>query len=238
MKAIETDDEPVKRLEMKTTRLALQNYDWSSLNARELYFLFDSHLKNSGFKEKFTNAENEASNGLKSVKVYMSDFGEQRMQEEKAHGPKRVFEELKEKYGKSGGDEESVREMIQNDPVVRQYEIERLKYYYSVLDFETQEIADWVYSHCDGLEFEKSGMQIDLRGVPQDLQIPKAPCEEASGVKGLDVQTLKKKKIKNLPRNHTHVELTWGAGRSNQNRTRRTRRSCLTRSCTKSKKAI
>jgi hypothetical protein len=146
----------------------------------------------------------------------MSDFGEERLKEEKHHGPKKVFEELKEKYEHLVGNNSfKVREMINNDPVVRQYEIDRLKYYYTILECESEEVADWVYEHCDGLEFEKSGMQIDLRGVPEGLDIPKEPVEVAYGIEGLDVTQLKKKKIKNLPRNHTHVELTWGAGKVN-----------------------
>jgi hypothetical protein len=149
--------------------------------------------------------------------VYLSNFGESRLAEEKNHGPKKVFEKLKQQYKKKGllnskniENSNAISQMINNDPLVRQYEIDRLKYYYAVLEFENEEVTDWIYSNCDGLEFEKSGMQIDLRGIEQDLVIPKEPTEVADRADDLDPKALKKKKIKNLAKNHTHVELTWG----------------------------
>ena len=204
---------------MRTTRLALQNYDWTSLNAKEIFFLFNSHLKNSEFKDKFDTSTSDTSNGLKSVKVYLSDFGEQRLTEEKNNGPKKIFEMLKDKYQKQGlldGENNPlISQMINNDPLVRQYEIDRLKYYYAVLEFESEEVCDWIYKNCDGLEFEKSGMQIDLRGIPNELEIPKDPSDTVYNAKDLDPTSLKKKKIKNLAKNHTHVELNWGEGMNN-----------------------
>jgi hypothetical protein len=203
-------------LEIKTNRLALQNYDWTSLNGEEIFFLFNSHLEKSEFKGKFDKTDSETENGLKNVKIYVSDFGEKRLAEEKNHGPKKIFEKLKEKFEKKGLLTENnplVSEMINNDPLVRQYEIDRLKYFYAVLEFESEDVADWVYANCDGLEFEKSGMQIDLRGIPKDLKIPKKAKEIVRNAKNLNPALLKKKKIKNLAKNHTHVELTWGEGR-------------------------
>lgn len=219
VKAIESDDDTVKRLEMKTTRLALQNYDWSSLNAQELFFLFDSHLKNSRVVGE--NSSNAGSGRLVKVSVYLSDFGEKRLEQERNHGPKQVFEELKQKYEKQGllnnpsqTNSTEIQDMINNDPLVRQYEIDRLKYYYAILTFDSEKAADWVYENCDGLEFEKSGMRMDLRGVPAGLKIPKSPTEEAEDAGDLDTKALKKKKIKNLAKNHSYVELSWGAGNS------------------------
>lgn len=228
---------------MKTTRLALQNYDWSSLNAKEIFFLFDSHLKNWRSSEGALTHSGDAPGALVKVSVYLSDFGEKRLAQEKHHGPKQVFEELKEKYEKQGllggrtkADSTAIQSMINNDPLVRQYEIDRLKYYYAVLTFDSERAADWVYENCDGLEFEKSGMRIDLRGVPAGLEIPKQPSEEAQNAGDLDTKTLKKKKIKNLAKNHSYVELSWGAGRPDQKATPRPGKSCSKRTPTRSPK--
>lgn len=210
VKAIESGDESVKRLEISTTRLALQNYDWSSLDARELFFVFDSHLKGA------EAAPHSAPGALKKVSVYLSDFGQKRLKQEKHHGPRRVFEELKRKFGAAGllegAGATALQSLVNSDPLVRQYQINRLRYYYAVLEFDSTAAADWVYQHCDGLEFEKSGMRMDLRGVPPGLEIPKAPSEVAEGVGDLDPKTLKGRRIKNLARSHSHVELSWGAG--------------------------
>ena len=183
----------MKCLEIKTNRLALQNYDWTSLSLKELFFLFNSYLK---------EAENkEALGELKKMTLYLSDFGESRMKEEEVNGPREILEKIQNKLKKQGLDTEAVnqheniRQMVGNDPLVRKYEMERLKYYYVILDFETEQCADWIYSNCDGMEFEFSGMKIDLRGVPSDLIIPKEPVEVCDTCEGFDSSGLKKKKI-------------------------------------------
>ena len=42
---------------------------------------------------------------------------------------------------------------------VRLYQIRKLKYYYAVATFTTEEAANNVYTECDGQEYELSGIQ-------------------------------------------------------------------------------
>jgi hypothetical protein len=49
---------------------------------------------------------------------------------------------------------------------MRQYERDRMTYYYAVCECDSAETASAVYAACDGLEFERSANKLDLRYVP------------------------------------------------------------------------
>ena len=89
-----------------------------------------------------------------NITIYPSDFGLERMREEEILGPKELIET---KYdGDSddavdeNGDDEYHREKL------RQYQLNRLKYYYAVAECDSAETAAKVYEECDGQEFESS----------------------------------------------------------------------------------
>jgi NUC153 domain len=62
---------------------------------------------------------------------------------------------------------------------MRKYEEERLKYFYAVADFEDAKTAEAVYEQCDGVEFESTGLAMDLRFVPDDMVID-APVRDVA----------------------------------------------------------
>jgi hypothetical protein len=50
-----------------TKRLALCNYDWMNISAKDLMLLFNSFKTKSGF--------------IRSIKVYMSNFGKEKLEQ-------------------------------------------------------------------------------------------------------------------------------------------------------------
>ncbi len=60
-----------------TKRLALCNYDWMNISSKDLMILFNSFKTNTGY--------------IKNVKVYMSNLGKEKLEEEEKHGPRGIW---------------------------------------------------------------------------------------------------------------------------------------------------
>ncbi|XP_017891935.1 ESF1 homolog [Ceratina calcarata] len=148
-----------------TCRLAVCNMDWDRIRAVDLMVLFNSFLPIGGF--------------IRSVTIYPSEFGLERMKEEEIKGPIELTENNKEREieDESDGEEGSSYHMEK----LRQYQLNRLKYYYAVVDFNSAESANKIYTECDGTEYESTATKLDLRFIPDDMefdQTPKEVCTE------------------------------------------------------------
>jgi hypothetical protein len=51
---------------------------------------------------------------------------------------------------------------------LREYEASKLKYYFAIVEFSSNENADKAYKEVDGLELEHSSAAMDLRSIPPD----------------------------------------------------------------------
>ncbi|CAL1536179.1 unnamed protein product [Lymnaea stagnalis] len=166
-----------------TRRLAVCNMDWDYVKAQDLFILFKSFVPEGG--------------QVKSVTIYPSEFGKERMSEEALLGPREIREGVKEedvrddevkgrkKNKKQVKDQKKIkqtekeREAAQTEKL-REYQLNRLRYYFAVVDCDSVGTADMIYSECDGREYQLSSVRLDLRFIPDDMTFDDEPKESFS----------------------------------------------------------
>jgi hypothetical protein len=179
----------------ETRRLALVNLDWEQLRAVDIFALLQSVVPERG------------GGALLRVAVHPSNYGLARMEEEARHGPTRLFaaavaasEAAAAAAAEGGGGGGRRRGVLQpakasaasgagagrgarlDKELVRKYELNKLKYFFAVAEFDCAATAAAVYEAADGLEMENSSNVLDLRFVPDDTAFPAPPRDVAEGV--------------------------------------------------------
>ncbi|KZW02680.1 hypothetical protein EXIGLDRAFT_744513 [Exidia glandulosa HHB12029] len=193
-----------------TTRIAVVNLDWDHVKASLLFKIFSSVDK------------------IRSVRVYPSEFGKERMAREEREGPP---QEVFGKGKRQESDEEEVNERTiyevndgedYDQDALRKYQLERLRYYYAVVTCDSVQAAEHIYNELEGTELERSANVLDLSYVPEDMtfddECRDEAMEEVADFKAVDFTTDALR--------HSKVKLTWDA--DDPDRTRITRRT-LTR---------
>jgi len=178
-------DVSAKTTEEATRRLAICNLDWDRVTATDLFVLFNSFKPRDGV--------------IQSVKIYPSDYGLEQMAKEESLGPVELKDD-EEDTGNMEGSEFSTEKL-------RQYQLNRLKYFYAVLECNSPETAEVLYEECDGTEFELSGNVLDLRFIPDDMEFDREPRSVATELPTSGSYTAPEFSTTAL--HQTNVKLTW-----------------------------
>ncbi|CAE6524310.1 unnamed protein product [Rhizoctonia solani] len=187
-----------------TTRLAAVNLDWDHVTAAHLFRVAASVLPTGG-KAKVLR-----------VTVYTSDFGRERMEKEEREGPpKELFKKGRgARADEVDSDEEVNEETIftaqdgddYDDDALRQYQLDRLRYYYAIITCDSPPTASYIYNELHGTELERSANVFDLSYVPEDMEFTQESRDECTSeaqapTKGMDFVTDALR--------HSKVKLTW-----------------------------
>lgn len=168
----------------ETNRIAVCNLDWDRISSSDIYVLLNSFKPADGL--------------IKYVRVYPSEYGKQRMAEELVKGPKELAElpvedetdDNKRKIiGSKHFDSDEDEEINKNGFVknkLRKYQINRLRYYYAVVEFDSVQTAVSVYEQLDGFEYLNSSVQLDLRFIPNDMEFDDEPTNQCTALPDLN----------------------------------------------------
>ncbi|KAL5054710.1 hypothetical protein RYX36_035392 [Vicia faba] len=178
--------EEIAEIEKETHRLAVVNMDWRYVKAVDLYVLFSSLAPPNGL--------------IKSVTIYPTEFGLQRMQEEEVKGPVGLFDGENETSDKEdNGDSDADNEKL------RAYEKSRMRYYFALVECDSSATADHIYKENDGVEFEHSSNPLDLRFIPDNMDFKQPPKDVATETPA----NYENKDFYSRALQHSKVELTW-----------------------------
>ena len=170
-----------------TRRIAIVNLDWDHLKSVDLMALLSSFAPDDGRVER--------------VSIFPSEFGKERMQNEEVNGPpKELFKgDKKKKKRKDDSDSDSdsdsderikkgfLQQSEENDEdmnsdALRKYQLDRLRYYYAVMECSSPAVAKKIYDATDGTEYQSSSNLLDLRFVPDEVTFDDPPRDTCTKV--------------------------------------------------------
>ncbi|XP_055715891.1 ESF1 homolog [Phlebotomus papatasi] len=190
-------DNDAPRTDESTKRLAACNMDWDKMRAVDILVLCSSFLPEGGKIDR--------------VSIYPSEFGKERMKEEDLKGPAELLalpmetdEDNSEVKNSKERDEEGESYHMEK---LRQYQLNRLKYFYAVIECSNIRTADHLYSECDGLEYESSATKMDLRFIPDDMDFDEEPHDVCEKLPNL--QEYKPRIFETTALQNAKVKLTW-----------------------------
>lgn len=192
-----------------TRRLAAVNLDWDNVGATDLMKAFSSFAPSGG--------------KVLSVIIYPSEFGRERMERENVEGPPSEIFKSKDQPaidsddddGDDGddGEEITVKDLIKEDKGqefdsgrLRNYQLERLRYFYAVVECDAPGTAHHIYDQCDGAEYEATANFFDLRFIPDDTSFEHDPPHDVCTAVP---QNYKPNDFVTDALQHSKVKLTW-----------------------------
>lgn len=174
-----------------TSSFAVVNMDWDNIRAVDLMATLISFVPKGG--------------SIKSVTIYPSEFGKERMQKEEIEGPPRDLFNGKKKKSKhdDSSDSEDIdsdidandvdnlarlaRKLYEEDDgkedydskALRRYQLQRLRYFYAVVVCDSVHTSKLIYDNCDGTEYESTANIFDLRYIPEDMEFDELEAKDS-----------------------------------------------------------
>ena len=201
----QTEDIPMGEV---SRRIAAVNMDWDNIRAIDIMAVASSFVPADG--------------RIESVTIYPSEFGRERLQREELEGPPReIFASAKRDQSEDESDsdedeDKKIERKLQQEQVnegeefdtakLRQYQLERLRYYYAVVTCSSKSTAKALYDSMDGREYLTTSNFFDLRFIPDSTSFeddtPGDECHELpTGYKPNEFRT--------EALTHSKVKLTW-----------------------------
>lgn len=188
--------------------LAVVNLDWDHVKSEDLMITFSSFVPKGGKIER--------------VAIYPSEFGKERMQREEVEGPpKELFQKKnknkvskKKKVDDSDSDvdigindlyEEGDADKDVDSRALRQYQLDRLRYYYAIVYCSDVTTSKAIYDNCDGTEYESTANMFDLRYVPDGMAFDDDVRDECS----ILPKNYRPHQFSTDALQHSSVKLTW-----------------------------
>lgn len=204
-----------------TKRIAAVNLDWDNIRASDIMAVASSFAPSNG--------------RILNVTVYPSEFGRERMEHEEVHGPpKEIFssskaqnaeeeddeseEEPSEDEEVDSEDEEKIRRKLIAEQAnegeefdtakLRQYQLDRLRYYYAVITCDSKTTGKALYDSMDGREYLSTANFFDLRFIPDETDFDDDKSrDECSSLP----ENYKPNEFRTEALTHSKVRLTWDA---------------------------
>ncbi|KAI9445025.1 hypothetical protein H4582DRAFT_876767 [Lactarius indigo] len=206
-------------------RIAVVDLDWDYVRATHLYKIFSSAISPVKSSSKSDTVFTPSVKGrVLSVRIYPSKFGLERMAHEENGPPLELFKK------KMTDHEEDVNERTiyeigdsgeYDEDALRKYQLERLRYYYAIVECDSVQLATHLYSELQGAELERSANVLNLSFVPDDMTFDEecrdqaTSADESTNYQPLDFTTDALR--------HSKVKLTWDQDDPERDRvTRRT----------------
>jgi NUC153 domain len=193
-----------------SSRFAVVNLDWDNIKSTDLMAVFSSFVRPGGKIHK--------------ISIYPSEFGKERMEREELEGPpKEIFAQQQDEEASEpdteddSEDDGELDEKIKNDlqkedegqdfdgAALRQYQLERLRYYYAVVVCSDEQTAQHIYESTDGTEYLSSANFFDLRFIPDGTEFDDKPRDECDTVP----TSYKPTEFVTDALQHSKVKLTW-----------------------------
>lgn len=191
-------------------RIAVVNLDWDNIRAVDIMAVASSFAPKGG--------------GIESVAIYPSEFGRERMEKEELDGPPREIFASSKRHAEDSSDEEEdqdeddekIKRQLQREQVsegqefdtakLRQYQLDRLRYFYAVITCNSVATGRALYDSMDSREYLTSSNFFDLRFIPNETTFeddqPRDECNQLpAGYKPNDFRT--------EALTHSKVRLTW-----------------------------